>query len=344
MKELNRASELRNCSQIRVVLMLLVVLYHSMAIFIRGGWGPYQPSQDAPVLGYIAEWLNSFHVYGFTLISGYVFYYIKYERGAYQEYLAFLHNKSKRLLVPYVFVASVWVVPVYAYFYGTDDILDKFVLGKSPSQLWFLLMLFWVSAIFWLLSDAVDEKPTLTGAIMLVCYCFSMFIPGYFCLNIGVRNLVFFYIGFVIRKSDIVRAIIYRMPSMLYLIVDAGLFLCTEYLKDFEDILFKACNMGLGVLLHMIGAVGAFVICQRLLARYCGNGKESRVLEFFSQHNMEVYLVHQQIIYFTIGCFNGHVMPVALVTFNFMAALIGSSVFAILMSKTKVTKFLIGSK
>ncbi len=32
-------------------------------------------------LMYIAKWFNTFHIYGFTLISGYIFYYIKYEGG-----------------------------------------------------------------------------------------------------------------------------------------------------------------------------------------------------------------------------------------------------------------------
>lgn len=62
-----------NCYFIKTILMLLVVLYHS--IVFCGNWFHVKeviyPSQPLAVL---AQWLNSFHVYGFTLVSGYLFF------------------------------------------------------------------------------------------------------------------------------------------------------------------------------------------------------------------------------------------------------------------------------
>ena len=123
---MERGVELKNCTPIKTILMMMIVLYHSMRIFMVGGvWGPYPPVNEAPVLGYISEWLNSFHIYAFTLISGYIFCYIKYERGGYQKYFSFIINKTKRLLVPYLFSSVVWVAPVYAFYFGADGLLKN---------------------------------------------------------------------------------------------------------------------------------------------------------------------------------------------------------------------------
>lgn len=303
--------------------------------------GPYQPAEEAQIIGYIAEWFNSFHIYGFTLISGYIFYFIKYEKGGYQKYLPFLGNKAKRLLVPYVFIAAVWVVPIHVYFYGATELVSKYVLGTAPSQLWFLLMLFWVFAIFWLISDIANRKPLLGGVFVCALYCAGMFAPTIYCLNRGLQYLLFFYIGFLIRKMDLGNKILYKIPSLVYLVVDVALFIFAEVISGYEGAILKLLSLGCGVLLHIIGAVAAFVLLQRFVNRFC---KENKVINFFSQHSMVIYLVHQQFIYFSIGWFNGVVPPVVLVLINFVFSLLVSTAFAGVMSKTKVTRFFVGSK
>lgn len=63
-----------------MVLMILVVLYHS--IIFRSGLQSSLVTDDInSYIDIFANWLNSFHIYGFTLISGYIFYHIKYEGG-----------------------------------------------------------------------------------------------------------------------------------------------------------------------------------------------------------------------------------------------------------------------
>ena len=110
---MNKALELKNCTSIKSILMLMIVLYHSMVMYAGGTWGPQARADEAPVLGHISEGFNFFLLYAFNLISGYIFYYIKYENDGYQEYLPFLAHKAKRLLVPYAFISVIWVAPVY---------------------------------------------------------------------------------------------------------------------------------------------------------------------------------------------------------------------------------------
>ena len=97
---------------------------------------------------------------------------------------------------------------------------------------------------------------------------------------------------------------------------------------------------GFDVLLSMVGAIGAFVILQRVICRF----PQSKILHFLSLYSFTIYLVHEQMIYFTIGWFNGMVPPIAVVLLNFSISLAVSTMFAIIMNKTRITRFLMGNK
>jgi len=197
-------NELANCDFVKAILMLIIVLYHSMMMYVGdGSWSPVRPAENAPFIGFAAQWLNTFHVYVFTLISGYLFYYIRYERGGYTQYIPFLINKAKRLLVPYVFIAAVWVVPVHIFFYGTDNLIKNYILGLAPNQLWFLLMLFWTFAMFWFIADLAN-KHVGWGAVIVCCmFVLGMFVPNLWCIARGMKFMLFFYLGFIIRKLKV---------------------------------------------------------------------------------------------------------------------------------------------
>lgn len=72
-----------------------------------------------------------------------------------------LKKKAKRLLVPDLFRGAVWAGPVYCIFYGPASTVAAFALGDSPSQLWFLLALFWMFALIelmWRIRPALLRK------------------------------------------------------------------------------------------------------------------------------------------------------------------------------------------
>lgn len=143
-------NNLSYCNFAKTVLMLSVVLCHSAA-FYGGNWfNACTVVETNKVLTLLSSWLGTFHVEGFTLISGYIYYYIKYEKDGYQDFGKYIKNKYKRLLVPYIAVSCFWVIPIGAIFYSYSliDIVKNYALGESPSQLWFLLMLFNVFIIY----------------------------------------------------------------------------------------------------------------------------------------------------------------------------------------------------
>ena len=112
--EIKNETKLENCSFIKTVLLFLVVLYHS-CVFWTGNWWDTEPVFPSIGLNYLSLWLNSFHVYAFTLASGYIFAY-KISKREYLNYLPFLRNKARRLIVPYYFTMIIWTF--ITYFFG----------------------------------------------------------------------------------------------------------------------------------------------------------------------------------------------------------------------------------
>lgn len=65
---------LKNCNFSKTVLMILVVFYHSI-VFWTGTWFSSDPVFESNFLGLLAEYIGSFHIYAFALVSGYIFAY-----------------------------------------------------------------------------------------------------------------------------------------------------------------------------------------------------------------------------------------------------------------------------
>lgn len=139
---MTKERELELTGPVKSLAMLVIVLYHACAIY--GGVWFGEPATPCPALGVFVQWLSTMHVPLFLLVSGYIWAYIKMETDKYDDACVVLKKKAKRLLVPYLFAGVVWAGPVYCIFYGPVSTVESFVLGNNPSQLWFLLALFWM--------------------------------------------------------------------------------------------------------------------------------------------------------------------------------------------------------
>ena len=84
--------------------------------FWKGTWFTViDPSELSTGLTLLSDFMNSFHIFAFALASGYLFYYLKIEQGKYEKFQSFLIGKTKRLIVPYVFVCIIWVIPIVSF-------------------------------------------------------------------------------------------------------------------------------------------------------------------------------------------------------------------------------------
>ena len=346
-ENLNRTEQLENCSFAKTILMIIIVFYHSI-LFWKGNWfDTIEPVYSCKSLGVLAEWLNTFHIYAFTLISGYIFYYIKFEKHGYQIALSFIKNKFKRLIIPYAFVSVIWVIPISIYFfhYDVSEILKKYILGVSPSQLWFLLMLFHVFWICNFLSDFFMKRNGVSIMILLLMYGVGIvgghIFPNVFQIFTSLRYCIFFFIGFKFRQYDLLRYC-NRKIIVVGFITNVLLFLLYEYLSDFDSSLITIFNLGINFLTNIVGAVWIFALLQNIANKI--HFKENLLFIFLSKRSMCIYLFHQQIIYFCLFYLNGLVNPYINSILNFFIALIVSSVLSTILMKFKITKFLIGEK
>ncbi len=336
--------ELKNCNSIKAVLMLLIILYHSMIMFASNNW--FRPAVfPSPIIGEIAQWLNTFHIYAFTLVSGYIFYHVKFERGGYKVYSKFIINKFFRLVIPYVVISVLWVIPIYLMLFQTDitTIVKKFILADEPEQLWFLLMLFWIFVLFGIIAKFFNQHPFIGVGGLLILYLIGTvwdFTLDYFQFFNGCRYAIFFGTGFILRKYGI--SFLKKIPWPIFVTMDVFLYIVYSYsLQLPANIYTKILWLVLQFMLNLFGAISAFVTLQ-WFSNYVI--KESKLVNFLGEHSMGVYLVHQQLIYFSILLFNGRVVPALQVLFNFFISLSLGLLISFIMSKRSITRIMIGSK
>ena len=272
----NNSRLIENCTFVKTILMLIVVLYHSIVFFGGMGWfSAIEPSTIIVPIKYFAKWLNSFHVYGFVLTSGYLYSYLRMEKGKYLKYGPFLMNKAKRLLVPYAFIALVWVIPVGQVFFHNSamNIVQDYLLGTGPSQLWFLLMLFGVFAMSWRFTNIIHNS--VCSSILISC-CFlaigligSHFVQNYFMVWTACLYLPFFIFGMKLRDMH-ERGIllVLKTPFIILLaLADILLFVVQQHIVGKNHALFTIINIPVELSLHLLGAFVAFYALQSLAVR-----------------------------------------------------------------------------
>ena len=347
--EQNRTEQnrLNNCSFAKTIMMLVIVFYHCI-LDVNNNWGTDLGNHTA--IGIFRDWLGSFHNYCFVLISGYIFYYIKYEKSRYKEFIPFVENKFKRLVIPFLFVAIVWAIPFNSYIFKVKIFstvtLNKFLLGIAPSQLWFLLMLFWVFVFFFAVSDFVKKNTKLGIVIVLFLRYVSVlathFIPNVYRIFDGIGFMTFFYVGFLFRQYDIVDRI-KRNWLIGIVLADIVLFIIYEIIKECSSTIIKFINtFGIQLALNIVGCTLAFICLQGFADKL--NYSESKVYKYCEKRSMGVYLFHQQIVhlcfYFLAGIINVYLLiPLTFVVSFFVSAFIHD-----LLYKFKYGRILMGEK
>ncbi|MBE5887892.1 MAG: acyltransferase [Lachnospiraceae bacterium] len=346
----DRKRTIDNCNFIKTILMMSVILYHSMALWLPNGWFNQAPAEQVAFFSNFAVWLNSFHIYAFALVSGYIYAYSRFEKGKYVEVYPFVRTKAKRLLVPYIFVALLWAAPIHAYFFKVDisDLVDNYILGKSPAHLWFVLMLFWVFVLARMIEKHVYGQASVGFLASLFLYAVGeigpRMVPNLFGFFNACKFFVFFWMGMMIWKYGTEK--LERIPTVVYIGVDVFLAFCLLVIDALPGAIFAILAKGIALMLHSVGAIMAFVILNRLACwlnkkqiDYEGNS----LYNFLYKHSFGIYLFHQQIIYFVINILNGRISPILLVAMCFIISLFVSSIICVLLETNKITRGVIAS-
>lgn len=126
---------------IRLLLIVLLVLYHSFALYC-GGWEPLPNQEMIPAYWWIGKAAYSFMLPAFVFISGYVYGFQVRTKGV--QILTFkktVYGKFKRLIIPSIVFSLLYLLvlgditqPITTTLYG---------LINGVGHMWFLPMLFW---------------------------------------------------------------------------------------------------------------------------------------------------------------------------------------------------------
>lgn len=329
-------NEIENCNYVKAILMIIVVFYHSI-LFWNGNWFNVIPLyNDSKILAVFARWLNTFHIYCFTFISGYIFYYVKIEQNRYENFKIFLKKKISRLIIPYCCTAFFWVIPITQIFYKytINEIMYKYIMATSPSQLWFLLMLFWTSIFFWYISENKNVKLILLNSMIfyLIGNLMILFLPNTLCIWTGLQYILFYALGYTYRKYT--NLINRKNIGLVCLLFNIIFFMISEKISN-RIIAYIFIQFT-----HILGAIGVFCILQIIVNNI--NNKKNIIISLLSKYSMTIYLFHQQIIYVVIYILNGKILPEINALINFFIAIILSLLISVIMSKNKITKKMFG--
>ncbi len=329
-----RTDVLAYLNLVKALLMLSVVLYHCMALWLRGGWFNQPPKEESLLLQVAAEWLKTFHTWCFTLVAGYIFCFQKYENKLPDDFGSFICKKAKRLLLPYAIASAFWAAPIYKYFYKCSwrDLCRNFMLAIKPSQLWFLIMLFLVFLLFYLGYSIFSKSITISilffSILFYVGTVASGVISNYFQIWMVLRYALFFYLGMCFYRKGF---FLNKLSSLSLLLIDIICFgiyqvITIHFNKDF---------VLLELIVDVVGAMTAFVIFIRLSKRLSPKLERKRLCNYVIKNNFYIYLLHQQIIFFVITFLNGKVPAYILALCNFVFSLAGSMGIIWLLQKIR---------
>lgn len=347
----DKRAELHNTALVKTLAMLLVVYCHSVSIYMPGGWGPEAPMRISRFLGLVASWLNTFHVHTFVAVSGYLFYYLRFETHRYDMPGQVVLHKAQRLLLPYVCASALWVIPFDIRFWGFDParLFKDYALAMNPCQLWFLPMLFLVFCGFILLGtrvrfDLLTGKQSLLWlfALYAVCVVASLAsgagVPNVFQLFRALQFLLPFYAGMLARRYDLSRLYRWRYVLVAFL-GSVALFALSELLASAGAPL-SYLRVPLRPVMHLVGALFVVLLGNRI-ARPAGT--ENALYKLLVRSMFPVYLFHQQCIYLVIVALNRTgIAPYWLGEIAFAASLILSLALSWALGKWRVTRRMFG--
>lgn len=294
---------------LRDMAITFVVLYHSIIIY-NNDWKIYTTNVESGILNYISIFLSIFHMPLFFSISGFLFNKtIKKHKDLNLKKL--IINKFERLLIPYLFWAICWMLPIklllnYSGYSNNSIIYNIFVnilLGRDNGHLWFLPSLFFIFIIFYIINKKIKNEKIKALIVMLITIL-GYIVPTY--VGSAMKNIIWFYLGSYIEKKDLCNKKISKKTINLMII---SLILIIIYLCIYGNIPYY----------NYITLILKIIICCILLPNIyiIVPNKTNKVLRIIEKNSFGIYLVHSPLIYITYTYFKD-INPIGVLTINFV--------------------------
>lgn len=282
----------------KVLSLILVVFAHCSKMFSPEA--AIQTFALNDVLSLITSFIYSFHMPVFIAVSGSV-YALCLNKGKYSDVRSFIHNKSKRLLLPYLFFSIVIVFPVLC----LCDIIQEnyivsfiknFILCIDNRHLWYVVVLFSIFVLMRILGDKLNKnKMFIMAVLFLLAIIPSIPVLNYFKINKTLHMLLYFYLGYLQinnkyvgrgGKSSIALSVIGFICTFLFWYLSISI--------DGSSILGKE----LIIIVKQIASIGGIIMMFEL-SQLIFDTKllENTITKHILKNSYGIYLFHPMIIY-----------------------------------------------
>lgn len=269
---------------IRLLLIFLLVFYHSFAIYSNNWDYPYIYSPNIPLYYWLSVFSHGFQLEAMTFISGLIMGYIIKCHPDRLSFNGCILKKVKRILLPSLLFSIVYFLLFSEKDGPWDMAIYNIVIGCG--HLWYLPMIFWCFVFIYI----IEAKLKFSICFCLICVILLYFIPlqGYLPFRLGdVGNyLIYFYTGFLIMKYNMQSKV--RIPVIYWLIAIAiyisGMILNNLILEiHVDNLLLKCLRVFFIKMLHLIDAVVIIIVIYSI-------ANSSSVIRYINRHSRLIKL------------------------------------------------------
>lgn len=345
-------SKIENINFLRAFAIIVVVLGHSIIIYSRG-WDIFTPAIESDFFHYLKEYINTFQMPLFFFISGYIYFYNRVELGKYDDSSGFIVNKFKRLIIPYLTVATFYMVPIRKFInyqgYEGDNLIQIFfksvLLTRDIGHLWYVIALFWIFFLFKLLEESLNKKSILFNFSMIfIVSVIGRMLPNLLNLSNAIYFSIFFYLGYIIRGGEFKKIKVMRTLVTLGLFVLHLLAYIVElYLTSLNIIfLIKVLDILIEIISGIFGTLFFYCLITGLI-RKKPKMAENKVMKVLNDESFSIYLFHSPILYIVLYLFDDKIVkPYILVLISFVCCLFGSLIISYCIQKSGRLNFVVG--
>lgn len=313
---------------LKVFAILLVVIGHITILYTDRGAVPGLP--EIALCQIITDSIYQFHMPLFIALSGAIFAY-GIDHGKYIELLPFLKNKTKRILIPFLFVAVFALMPILILTdlttHNPIECLWSIVSGGNDVRhLWYLGAIFWCFLVCWCLEHyRVSLFLSLPISLVAVVTYQNFVGSNLFQLANGLGALPPFLFGMWVIRNDNHSVLKGSMVALACIVM----LKLTISIVPFPLIVQAACIMLPLPIIYLL------VLLSRCFFRFFS---EVMVCKFILKNSFAIYLFHVECIYMlynTVSC-GLFLIPVA-----FTVSIVVSICLAYVIRKFGI-QFLIG--
>lgn len=337
---------INSISIMRNIAIILVIMGHAGCIY-SGRWSYSVVNNNSAIIKYLTDFIYSFHMPLFIFISGYIYNYGKIKYQKYSSTSNLIFNKAKKLLIPYIFTGSFFVIPIemlfniyeekYSYF---NRVFNDIILGKNPGHLWYLLMLFNLFIIFRIIENTLRKnKFILNIGILCILSLVSFLIPNIYQLSNSLYYMIYFYLGYWMcaHLEKVNKKKLKFLSIVIFLLLfNIDYFYISAY--SVSTIFYLIFNQIYKIMLAIMGVLSIYyLICMISvnIKEYKDSifNKINKKLDFYGFY---IYLLHQPIMLVMLSSLKyKNIQPVFLYLILFTGTLVSSLIISIVFFKTK---------